>query len=163
MTIQELGSLGELVAALATVMTLVYLAISIRDNSKTVSASAKQELVQSLVEFNRQIFSDEDSTRIWNLGRQSLINLSDLERARYSGFFIMGLTTTENAYYQSRQGHLDQQYFDRNNRILEWWGTQPGMIEMWPEVREFLTDEFQLHFDQYIQSQSKTNGHDDVA
>lgn len=160
MTIQDLGSLGELIAAIATVLTLIYLAISIRHNSKTVAASAKQELGQTLVEFNSQIFSDEDSTRIWNLGRKSLENLTELERARYSGFLIMGLSTTENAYYQSKDGYLDQQYLDRNNRILAWWGSQPGIIEMWPEIREFLTEEFQQVFDSFIQRQPADIDHE---
>ena len=162
MDFQDLGSLGEFVAAIATVATLVYLAISIRHNSKTIAASAKQELGRTLLEFNSQIFGDEASTRIWNLGRKSLENLTEMERARYSGFLIMALSTTENAYYQSKQGHLDSQYFERNNRILAWWSTQPGVIEMWPEIREFLTDEFQLFFDTFLECQSTTpDGHDD--
>ena len=152
MSVQDLGAIGELIAAIATVATLIYLTISIRHNSKTVTSLAKQDLGQSLLEFNRTLFADEETTRIWNLGRKSLDNLSELERARFSGLLIMGLTTSENAYYQARQGHLDEQYLDRNNRILAWWGTQPGMIQMWPEVREFITDDFQDVVDQYLTS-----------
>lgn len=39
MSIQELGSLGELIAAIATVATLVYLAIQINQNTRAVKAS----------------------------------------------------------------------------------------------------------------------------
>jgi len=58
MSFQDLGSLGEFIAAIATVATLVYLAISIRHNSKTVAASVKQELGRTLLEFNSHIFND---------------------------------------------------------------------------------------------------------
>ena len=151
MSIQDLGAMGELIAAIATIFTLLFLAISIRTNSKTVTASAKQEQVRSLVEFNREIFQDENSTRIFIEGSSALTNLNQHEKARFRGLFIMGLITVENAYYQANQGHLDKQSHERNNRILEWWGAQPGMVEMWPDVRQFLTEDFQSHFDQYIQ------------
>jgi hypothetical protein len=41
MTIQDLGSIGELVAAIATVATLVYLALQIRQNTESVKLSAE--------------------------------------------------------------------------------------------------------------------------
>ena len=42
MTIQDLGNIGEVVAAVATVVTLVYLAIQIRANTNAVQAAAAQ-------------------------------------------------------------------------------------------------------------------------
>ena len=38
MTIQDLGSIGELIAAVATLATLVYLAVQIRQNSRMLVA-----------------------------------------------------------------------------------------------------------------------------
>jgi len=44
MTIQDLGSIGELVAALATVATLIYLAAQIRQNTRAMKASSVSTL-----------------------------------------------------------------------------------------------------------------------
>ncbi len=41
-TIQDLGSLGELVAAIATVATLIYLAIQIRASNRLARAGASR-------------------------------------------------------------------------------------------------------------------------
>jgi hypothetical protein len=46
-TIQDLGSIGEFVAALATVATLIYLAVQIRQNTSSLRANAYQETVRS--------------------------------------------------------------------------------------------------------------------
>jgi hypothetical protein len=46
-TIQDLGSIGEFVAALATVATLIYLAVQIRQNTTSLRANAYQETVRS--------------------------------------------------------------------------------------------------------------------
>ena len=40
MTIQDLGSIGERLAAVATLATLFYLAVQIRQNTKAVRAAA---------------------------------------------------------------------------------------------------------------------------
>ena len=47
MTIQDLGSIGELVAAIATIATLAYLAIQIRQNTHTVRAAATTAHIES--------------------------------------------------------------------------------------------------------------------
>ena len=37
MTIQDLGSIGELIAAIATIFTLVYLAFQINQNTRAIT------------------------------------------------------------------------------------------------------------------------------
>ena len=46
MSIQDLGALGELVAAVATVATLLYLAVQIRQNNKNLQESTSASLNQ---------------------------------------------------------------------------------------------------------------------
>jgi hypothetical protein len=46
-TFQDLGSIGEFVAALATVATLIYLAVQIRQNTSSLRANAYQDTVRS--------------------------------------------------------------------------------------------------------------------
>ena len=43
MTIQDLGSLGELIAAVATVLTLGYLAVQLRQNTKALRSQTFQQ------------------------------------------------------------------------------------------------------------------------
>jgi hypothetical protein len=48
-TIQDLGSLGELIAAVATVATLGYLAVQIRQNTRATHAASVQDAGAGLV------------------------------------------------------------------------------------------------------------------
>lgn len=49
MTIQDLGSIGELVAAIATIATLAYLAVQVRQNTRSLRSSAFQAIFQLMV------------------------------------------------------------------------------------------------------------------
>jgi hypothetical protein len=55
MSIQDLGSLGELIAAIATVGTLIYLALQIRQNTAVVRTSNYAELTSKTGEFAKQV------------------------------------------------------------------------------------------------------------
>ena len=72
MSIQDLGSIGEFVAALAT---LVYLAIQIRQNTKQVEEGTRATRASAvstglnLINANRlAIYSDQDIASIWSQG-----------------------------------------------------------------------------------------------
>ena len=47
MTLQDFGSIGSFVAAVATLATLIYLAIQIRQNSEAVKSAAAQSVLDA--------------------------------------------------------------------------------------------------------------------
>jgi len=47
LTLQDLGNLGELISAIAVVISLVYLAAQIRQNTKSVRTSTYQAILDS--------------------------------------------------------------------------------------------------------------------
>jgi|TARA_B110000116_G_scaffold211260_1_gene187053 hypothetical protein len=49
MTISELGSIGELIGAIATVATLLYLAFQIRANTEAAKYTAIKDIINSVV------------------------------------------------------------------------------------------------------------------
>ena len=59
MTIQDLGSLGELVAAIATVATLIYLSIQIRQNTKSDEFAVMDKITADISEFSQNLLQDE--------------------------------------------------------------------------------------------------------
>ena len=103
MTIQDLGSIGELIAAIATILTLVYLAAQIRQNTKTVRSSTLHQ--------NTDLWSalwlrlaDPDIARAY---AQGMTGQPDIEPLSYTQFFLIcrGMfLALENQYYQVRQG-----------------------------------------------------------
>ena len=54
MTIQDWGSIGEILGAIATIATLIYLATQIRQNTKQLEAGASITLVENTNSANRR-------------------------------------------------------------------------------------------------------------
>ena len=88
MTIQDLGSVGELIAAIATVATLIYLAAQIRQNTSTVATSTYESVFNGYNEFNLSIANNPDLSRILDSGLHDPASLDKDEQVRF--VLIMG-------------------------------------------------------------------------
>ena len=55
MTLEDLGNVGEFTAAIATLVTLVYLALQIRQNTRSVRSAAYQSAVASSVQLGTML------------------------------------------------------------------------------------------------------------
>ena len=86
MSIQDLGALGELVAAIATVATLLYLAVQIRQNSRNLEESTSASVNQGWASINSRLSSDEQFAEIFIRGRGDLEALSAVEVERFRAF-----------------------------------------------------------------------------
>ena len=58
MTLQNLGSIGEFVTAIATLVTLVYVAVQIRQNTKMVRGATYQQVTAAHSALADQLIRD---------------------------------------------------------------------------------------------------------
>lgn len=99
MTIEQIGSLGELIAAIATVITLIYLTTQIRQNNRSLaeatsaSANASHSSIAATGLYHTcpgildVVDSPEESTprRLVEHIRSTRGNHAMIERSRFSG------------------------------------------------------------------------------
>ena len=136
MSIQDLGALGELIAAIATVGTLVYLAIQIRSNTKSMETASRQSVANEFREFNK--FSLEYG-RDWITGLKIYPSMDFEPRQHFATMFhdLLLFFQSVQALYES--GSLDEAtYFGYRNFIATCIST-PGGAEFWEEWRSTYT------------------------
>jgi hypothetical protein len=77
LTIEDLGNLGEVIAAIATVATLIYLAQQIRKNSSSVQGAT----TQALLELEITTFAlKAQYANVYRRGCANILDLDDDER-----------------------------------------------------------------------------------
>lgn len=127
MTIQDLGNIGELIAALATVATLAYLAIQIRQNTRTVRTSTYQSVLEASNRFNELVLDNPDLHRIYRSGRMDPSQLTDEERARFRLLVGQLMNVYETMFLQYERGTLDEDFWRARHRALRSVLSQPGI------------------------------------
>ena len=63
MTLQDLGNIGEFVGAIGVIASLVYLAIQIRQNTRTLRAATYESLAQATATSNALLITDPEIAR----------------------------------------------------------------------------------------------------
>jgi hypothetical protein len=140
MSIQDLGALGELLAAIATLLTLIYLALQIRQNSRNLQESTSASMNQGWASINARISSDPQFASIFIRGRASLDDLDAVETEQFRALVqdILNMAVyadglRESHYVQSglRESHYVQSlHFDAFQVVGSLYQTCPGVREV---------------------------------
>jgi hypothetical protein len=114
MDLQDLGAIGDLVGGIAVVVSLVYVAYQIRQNSlqiehnsRSVEAAMYQQTADAFNRWQALLAQDAALAAIWARGIAGQA-LDPVERVRFS--FLVGilLNAYENSYYQRELGALQR-------------------------------------------------------
>lgn len=108
MTIQDFGSLGELLAAVATIATLAFLAIQIRQSNQAAQTAAEVEDPQRLGLWHSRVWAQSENRRIWDAAAEDFGSL-DAEEVRLFRWIVADLFLVfESSYYAYRGGLLSE-------------------------------------------------------
>ena len=143
MDLQDLGSLGEFLAAIATIATLFYLAIQIRQSTRTTQASAHDAILAQWREHLRETFTASSvNLEIWRKGLSDFASLDASEKARFTFILSQEQLFIENMVQQHQRGNIDSDlmqpwldYFCREIRT-------PGGAIWWEMVSPSLNPAF---------------------
>jgi len=134
MNIQDLGSFGEFVAAIATVVTLGYLAVQIRLNTKAQRNDSRLATTRLITEWHTAVMCDGELVRIFSAGFLEPDKLDSADRARFIWIVAAFMTRMEEMYTQHQAGLIEPkiwtQYravtasFLQNTILKEWWDSK---------------------------------------
>jgi hypothetical protein len=135
MTIQDLGAIGELIAAVATVGTLIYLSIQIRQNTKAIAGASIDAITNHT--FQELRWSAEIDDLMFQ-AQENPESLSELERRQVVLWGLASLRNRQNEYFQWKQGSLSDEVWKASESIL------PGILGN-PVLRQWFDSETPKH------------------
>ena len=109
MTLEDLGNLGEFVGAIAVVITLVYLSIQIRHNTRMMRHQILRSRHDALNQTYREVYSVPGLSDLLTRSREDAdAPENDSERAKLVFRLVAHLNTVQDLYYQRKLGLLDE-------------------------------------------------------
>jgi hypothetical protein len=129
----QFAGYAEIISALAVVVTLGYLAIQIRQTNRQVLLQSLQDTWASLSEFCDLLAESEEVSSIIIRGRESIQNLSEVEKLRFSHVHIRLLNTIEIWLLALEEcnprGKLRRQHMENITEIISEYFGHPGTLE----------------------------------
>ena len=133
MDINTLAAWGEFIGGIAVVVSLVYLASQIRQNSKLLRASTANTTYQSNSTSSSFIIQDPEIARIYFAGLASPAALSEADRQRFDTLIGLTLAGTQQQFRLARDGSISPEVWADVEIPTRWFATQPGFREWWSE------------------------------
>ena len=131
------GAIGEMIGALAVVVSVIYLAFQIRDNTRASVVSVVQDAINAYSEQESLVASTPDLAHIILRGRASFSNLSPEEGLRFDSYYSVTFQVFEGWYTGSdRAVSLPKEQVEVTETILRNHLRHPGVREWWEKARE---------------------------
>ena len=83
MTLEDLGNIGELVAAVGVIISLIYLALQIRQNSRLLRASLEQSITDSTNQTIQAAAASPQFSRVVLEGQERFEELTEDEQRQF--------------------------------------------------------------------------------
>jgi hypothetical protein len=155
---EAISAIGQMVGALAVVISLIYLANQVRSNARETRLAARRSTLEAMSRFALEIAEHADLAELRNRGFQDFESLEATDRARFGSHMHAMFRTIENVYYQHLEGHLDPRVWRGLEAVIRDLNALPG-VQAWWRSRSYWFDE---EFAKFINQQQQTaTRHDD--
>ena len=151
MTFQDLGSIGELIAAIATLITLAYLALQLKQNTTALKSQTFQQSSMDMSLTANSISSDGDLAKIIIKAENGLTALSSDERLRFHFCILVAVRRIQAIYNQALYGSNQRQRIQGFERSIMSLLSNVGS-EWWKSTKSAFSKEFIVYADNNIAS-----------
>ena len=150
---QLLGNYGEFVSSIAVLVTLAYLAIQVRQNTKAERNSALDMSLRNLMAVRQATFEDSELSALIYKGLNDPDGLSEPEQYRFRLWFSNVLMSLWHIYAQSSS--LRDDLWESQKTALVRVVTSPGGSILWDTHREEFEHSFSKEVDQIIKQNNR--------
>ena len=111
--LQRLALLAEVVSAAVVVMSIAFLVVETRNNTKAINVQTHFALTEQLNQWREQLTDTEYLAVREKSGAEGIIALSETERSRYLMPQLSLWSIYESAFFAYRNGALDSNGWER--------------------------------------------------
>jgi hypothetical protein len=144
---EAVSAIGQIVGALAVVISLIYLAREIRSNARAARVASMQTLIRWL----GQLTEHPHLSELYYRGIHDFESLEGAELVRFGALVNQIFHIVNEMYYQRLEGHLDPRVWHEVEAPLCEMIAYPGIQAWWRVRSHWFGEEFVKHINQLQQ------------
>lgn len=145
-----IGAIGEIVGALAVFITLVYLALQIRQNTRAVHSSALDSTVNTISIARQSIYENDEVARVYLKGQATPEELDDLERLKFRLLVHNLMLSESNIFAQAKISDLPISEWQAQVAVIKRVVNSAGGAWFWKEFAQDFDAEFRSEIDRIM-------------
>ena len=144
------GASAEALGAIAVILSVLYLAIQIRSQTREAKLAATRDLSTESRRILQSIALDQEYSQIYQTGLYDYKTLPDNDRMRVSYAFQALLGLCEQRFLHTQHGSIDDGHLDSSERAYRAFLKSLGVQEFWLLSKEAWGADFRLYIDNLI-------------
>lgn len=148
MRLETINSIAQIVAAIGVIASLFYLAVQIRQNTKSQRSVVVDSLTSSLIALLGPQSYDPSLMRSFAAAVDDWHGASEEDRTRAVATLFITFKLFENAWFQQRQGTLEREQWEGWDLHMRVYYHRPGVQVWWADRRGM----FAAGFRKYIEA-----------
>ena len=150
MTLEQAYFVGELIAAIAVVISLIYVGFQVKQNTIATQTSSAQAYTTDVNEIVGLINNSTHLADVLHSGANGLSELEDGDIIRFMAFHDMLFITYQSFYLQWKKGTLDEELFNTYRGAQMSLLKQKGQREWWEFRRHWFNPGFQNYVEEIM-------------
>lgn len=146
--LETINAVAQLTAAVGVIASLFYLAVQIRQNTRSQRSAIVDSLTQSLINLLAPQASDPDLMRAFVAVIEDWHGATEADRLRGVSTLFTTFKLFENAWFQQRHGTLDPEQWEAWDLHIRVYYHRPGVKTWWSLRRAMFTASFR----EYVES-----------
>jgi len=148
---EAIGAVGEIIGALAVVVSVVYLALQIRKQANESRLAAARELSTLYLNCLTSIREDKEFTSLYLKAIQNYEDLPREERFRVAIYFQEVFRMHEQHFAHIGQQNVDPIFVESIHLSFEEFLTFPGTQSWWDLSKDLFVTQFRDHVDGLVE------------
>ena len=157
MTISELGSLGEFLASVAVLISLIILIFQVRGAKAELSSQITRDLKASNNEAFRQLLSQPRLVDLHIRGQRDFQSLSETEAHTWMTWLFTWITQTEEGWKERERGAPNMEFVDDYLLGVALVLRSEGGAIVWPRLRVFFDEGFNRALEAVVREDDTTH------
>lgn len=155
MNLEQLSYVGELVAALGVVVSLIYLARQVRGNTEAMRANSESLWSSHNVTLSAGIALDREVAAWWAAGTDSFETLDDIDQQRHVIFEYAVLQFWWALYKARQRGQVDDEQWGVTVRTIAMFGQRQAIRIAWQRFGQLFPEDFRELLGPHLESEAE--------
>jgi len=140
--LQYLANLGEVIGAVVVILSLIYLAIQVRQNTQAQRTENYSRALDRVAAMQSMLSQDGEMSLIFSKAVLDSSKLTPQERVRFTWSMYEAFGAFEFMFHASRTNAIPAEVWTRWSSGVAWWLSFPGVQAWWQGLPFPFTDSF---------------------
>ena len=151
--LESLANLGEIIGAITVVVSLIYLAVQVRQNTRAQQTENFSRALDRVAAIQATLSQDPETSVIFSKGVSDPSDLTSRERMQFTWTMYELFGAFEFMFLASKTNAIPEEIWRRWSSAVAWWLSYSG-VQAWWSVRPI---PFSESFTSYIDSLLENN------